>query len=1196
MTESLSDFRRACQRLAAGLPQAAPGTVWRVHGLCGSARAYFLAELFRTVRLPVLVATDSSEQAEALYQDLRFFFGESDATPLLERRVSLFPAYGVEPFAEVSPPPEIVAQRIEALFQLQQGKQPLVVAPVEALLQKVAPRKSLGERWKYLAVGEELDREALARELVDWGYRRVGLVEDCGDLAVRGAVVDVFPPAHGAPVRLELEGDRIVSLHSFDPATQRSLAALSEVLILPVREFLLSALSDPATLHAVEDQAFALELPREARVRLCEALAAGVLLPGVEHWLPLLYREPLDNLAAYLPAGSVVCLDSAGASEEQVEALAERVEKAARERGEAHAFVVPPEQLYLSAKEWRQQFFALPRLELEPLAMLVSSADEHRLSISCASVREVKIQRAHRRGQASFEPVAKPVAGWLHAGERVVVVVAGSAQATRLAHLFENHGVHCAAPVELRDAFAVAPRGRVQLAFGQLCEGFRLAQEKLVVLSEAHLFGEARQRRRTASVPVAQLLRNLSELKTDDFVVHIDFGVGRYRGLVHLKVGGCEGDFLHLEYAGGDRLYLPVERVNLLQKYVGNDDQPPPLDRLGSQRWATVKKKTKEHALAMAKALLDVYAARAVLERKPYPPPDAYYRQFEAEFPFEETEDQARAIEEVLADLQKPRPMDRLICGDVGFGKTEVAMRAAFLVVLGGRQVAVLVPTTVLAQQHLYTFRKRFASYPVRIEMLSRFQPPAKNKEVLNGLAKGTVDIVIGTHRLLQKDVAFRDLGLLVVDEEHRFGVRHKEQIRQLRKLVDTLTLTATPIPRTLQMALLGIRDLSVIETPPIDRLAVRTYVTRYDDKLVRDALLREKARGGQAFFVHNRVETIEIRARHLRELVPECRFAVAHGQMPEGELARVMEDFLERRVDVLVCSAIIESGLDIPSANTILIDRADRFGLAQLYQLRGRVGRAHERAYAYLLIPGEQLITREAQMRLRALQELDNLGGGFRLAASDLEIRGAGNLLGKEQSGQIAAVGLELYEQMLAEAVQELRGQSVEREIEPEIQLAIPAFLPESYIPDEHQRLVFYRRLASIRLNADVEEIAEELRDRFGPLPPEADSLLRVMKLRRLLKNYRVERVLRQDRAVTLFFAADSPIDLDRLVALVQKGKGKYTLPADCQLRLVLSATDSDGMIAELEEILQKLFASPEQEQRFERMARQAAAMGMER
>src|SRR5438477_12194029 len=642
-----------------------------------------------------------------------------------------------------------------------------------------------------------------------------------------------------------------------------------------------------------------------------------------------------------------------------------------------------------------------------------------------------------------------------------------------------------------------------------------------------------------------------------------------------MRVADTEDDYLHLEYAGGDRLYLPVDRINLVQRYVSADSAAPPLDKLGGTSWERVKAKTRESRLAMAHEPVHVYAAREAHGRAAYRESDGLYAEFAARFPFEETPDQERAIDEVLADLGREKPMDRLICGDVGYGKTEVAMRAAWVVVLGGKQVAILVPTTILAQQHLETFRARFAGYPVRAEMLSRFHSSAENRETLARVARGEVDIVIGTHRLLQEDVVFRQLGLLIVDEEHRFGVKAKERIRALRPTVDVLTLTATPIPRTLNMALSGIRDLSVIETPPVDRLAIRTYVTRYDEAVIRDAILRELGRAGQVFFVHNRVENIDAVARRLAEVVPEARIAVAHGQMAERELERTMLDFMHAKTNLLVSSAIIESGLDIPTANTMIVNRADTFGLAQLYQLRGRIGRSHHRAYAYLLIPGEHLITPDAQKRLRVLQELDDLGGGFRLAAHDLEIRGAGNLLGKQQSGHITAVGLELYTHMLEQAVRELRGEEAEAEIEPEIQLGIPAYVPETYIPDVSQRLVVYKRLAGIRGVPDIEEIAAELVDRYGPIPPLVDTLLRVMALRRWLKDLRVLRARRRGESIVLEFDPSTPLRTETLLDLIRGSKGRLRMTGGSALEIRPTATEHDGMIAELRAHLQRLSAA---------------------
>jgi transcription-repair coupling factor (superfamily II helicase) len=696
-----------------------------------------------------------------------------------------------------------------------------------------------------------------------------------------------------------------------------------------------------------------------------------------------------------------------------------------------------------------------------------------------------------------------------------------------------------------------------------------------VLVTEAEVFGERRHGRRARREKLGDFLSSLAELKPDDYVVHVDHGVGAYRGLRHMQVAGTEGDYLHLEYLGGDRLYLPVDRINLVQRYVSGDGAAPVLDKLGGTSWERTKAKTRESILAMAHELLRVYAAREAHARPPYEADDQLYREFAARFEFEETPDQQRAIDEVLADLERPKPMDRLVCGDVGFGKTEVAMRAAMVTVLAGRQVAVLVPTTVLAQQHVETLRARFKGYPVTIESLSRFRSAAENKETVARLAAGQLDVVVGTHRLLQKDVVFKQLGLLVVDEEHRFGVKDKERIRQLRATVDLLTLTATPIPRTLNMALSGIRDLSVIETPPVDRLAIRTYVTRRDDAVVRDAVQRELARGGQVFFVHNRVETIDRVARHLADLLPEAKIAVAHGQMGEGALEKTMLGFMHGETNLLVTSAIIESGLDIPSANTIVIDRADTFGLAQLYQLRGRIGRSHHRAYAYLLIPGEHLITAEAQKRLRVLQELDDLGGGFRLAAHDLEIRGAGNLLGKQQSGHITAVGLELYTTMMEQAVREIRGEPAEAEVEPEVQLGIPAFIPEAYVPDVSQRLMIYKRLAGVRGMPDVEAIADELADRYGPVPPIVDTLMRVMELRRWLKDLRIVRARVKGEAVVFEFDDRTPVAPERLLEIVRGSRGRLRLLSGSALAVTPATGDHDGLVAELRALLQKLAAA---------------------
>ncbi len=1163
----------ALRALAAGL--ARPGAAeWRVQGLKGGARAYFLYRLLQAAPRPALIIAPGGKEAERLAGDLRFCLGEPDDVAPFARRVHYLPGWEVTPFEDLSPTPDVVAARIEGLYHLRQSRHPIIVTTAEALLQRVPPRDPFASQYLYLVEGEEIDRDAVAAQLVSWGYRRVPLVEDRGDFTVRGGIVDIFPPAHPQPLRLQLFGDQIEAMHAFDPVSQRLAGAQAELLVLPMREFDPTAGQRPEIARTIEMRALDLELLRDERAIIMDGLASGLLFPGVEFCLPY-FHPRLDTVWDYLPADCLVCIDQAGEVDAQLERFAALVERRAAERLAEHRFLPPPDTLYLTPAAWRAALATRPRLELEMLDLLAADPSDTRFSVQSFSTADLRAARTHQRHEVSFAPVAEQVRAWQADGQRLVFVAGTEPQAQRLARLLETNEIRASVGARPFSEVVAEPRAggppRVDILLGHLSEGFRVPEDGLAVVTEADVFGEAR-RRAARRVSVSQLLQSLSELKPEDYVVHLDHGVGIYRGLRHLQVAGTEGDYLHLEYAGGDRLYLPVDRISLVQKYVGAEGSAPTLDKLGGASWEKVKARTRESILAMARELLDVHAAREIDARRAYVAPDNYFREFEAAFPFEETPDQKQAIDDVMADLARDKPMDRLICGDVGYGKTEVALRAAFLAVMDGRQVAVLVPTTVLAQQHFVTFRRRCEGYPVRVEQLSRFQTAAQQREVLRGLASGAVDIVIGTHRLLQDDVRFKQLGLLVIDEEHRFGVKHKEKIKQLRALVDVMAMTATPIPRTLQMSLTGIRDLSVIETPPVDRLAVRTYVTRFDDDVIRDAIRRELGRQGQVFFVHNVVENIELMARHLHTIVPEARFAVAHGQMHERELEKVMLQFMQREVDVLVCSTIIESGIDIPNANTIIINRADHFGLAQLYQLRGRVGRSHERAYAYLMIPGEHLITKDAQKRLRVLQELDDLGGGFKLAAHDLEIRGAGNLLGKQQSGQISAVGFELYTQMMEEAVMELRGQRRAIDVEPEIQLGFPAYIPDSYIPDENQRLVFYRRLANTRGTPELEEIATELRERYGPIPPLVDSFLRIMDLRRVLKACMIVRAILRQGSVTLTFHPEAPVEVDQLVALVQRSKGRFRLSADFQLSFTPRHTDWDGLVQEIQGVLREV------------------------
>jgi transcription-repair coupling factor (superfamily II helicase) len=1167
-------WREGLRTLERGLGDRADARRIRVEGLKGGARAYFVASALAAQPRPALIIAPGPKAAERFAADLRFFLAESDTASPFARQVHYLPAWDMAPFEDLSPPPDLVAARIEGLYHLRQSRNPIIVTTAESLLQKVAPLDAFGSRYLYLVQGDSIDRDQLAQQLVAWGYRHLGLVEDRGEISMRGGIIDVFPPAHPKPIRINLEGDVIETMHEFDPVTQRLQSEQAELLILPVREFDPRVARERAVIKAIETRALDLEVGRHERNSMIDGLESGVLFSGVEFCLPYFY-DRLGTVLDYVPRDTVIWIDAPADVEAAVERTWMEIERRAADRAAHHRFYPEVERLYVHPRDWRAQISQSVMVELEPLELLSSAGDVLSIPIRTFSVGNLQAQRAHQRKEITFAPVAERVREWTDQGYRVVFVATAEPQQQRLARLLGAHEVP--APV-LGLAFSTwqqQQRPGASILLGELGEGFRLDDQQLVVATEADIFGTSR-RRAARTVSVAQLLRNLSELKPDDYVVHLDHGVGIYRGLRHLQVAGTEGDYLHLEYAGGDRLYLPVDRIGLVQKYVGADGEKPPIDKLGGTNWEKVKAKTKESILAMAKELLAIYAAREIHARKELSGPDAYFREFEAAFPFEETPDQRQAIEDVLADLQKPKPMDRLICGDVGYGKTEVAIRAAFAAVMDGGQVIILVPTTVLAQQHTETFRRRFEGYPVRIEMLSRFLTPAQSRAVVDGLRTGSVDIVIGTHRLLQKDIEPKRLGLLIIDEEHRFGVRHKERLKEMRKLVDVLTLTATPIPRTLHMSLMGVRDLSVIETPPVDRLAIRTYVATFDEDVIREAILRELGRKGQVFFVHNRVENIDQMGGMLQALVPEATFAVAHGQMHEHALEKIMLRFIHRECDVLVCSTIIESGLDIPSANTIIINRADQLGLAQLYQLRGRVGRSHERAYAYLLIPGEHRISQDAQKRLRVLQELDDLGGGFRLAAHDLEIRGGGNMLGKQQSGHVAAVGFELYTQMLADAVRELRGERLHVEVEPEIQLGIAAYIPGTYIPDEHQRLVFYRRLANIKGPQELDEIATELIERYGPIPPLVDSLMRVMDLRRSLKDSMVVQAAMRNGWVNLQFHGDAPIDIESLVPMVHRKPDRFRISADFQLSFVPQNRDSDGLIQEIHTVLNELRRRP--------------------
>jgi transcription-repair coupling factor (superfamily II helicase) len=1081
------------------LRKGAGGVVAGWTGLGGSSKAYLLARWAETRPGPGLIAVASPERADGLVEDLRFFLG-----PRTEH-LYLFPQWETMPYDDIPVHPEIVRERVKALYSLSRDAEALVVAPVRALMQRVLLPGKLGEALFPIAVGDEIDRDRLVDFLDRGGYGPVRIVEKRGEYSLRGAIVDIYSPLYDDPLRLEFDGDRLASIRRFETETQRSLNLLGEALLLPARD------------------------------------------DGGE--------DPSGSLLDYLPEEAAVFVDEEEALARDGEAysgeIRDHYEKALARRGSA----LPPEKIYLPFAEVRERLERRPRICLQegPLAPAVCrEVLPCRMESSEDLRREIRAALTAGRGRSDGSPfgvLLKRFRGWEERGLRRFIVSHTPAQAERLRELLSGYGVE--ARLEKRSVFAEAvkaSRDGMTLLVGSLSAGFQNPEEGWVLLTEEEIFGE-RRRLREGRARSGSYVTSASELKEGDFVVHSDYGIGLYRGLSRLAFEAAAHDYLVLEYLDADKIYVPVDRLNLIQRYVGASGKVPKLDKLGTGAWQKAKRKAKAAVEEMVKELVDLYAARQAFNGFAFSSPDQFYREFEATFDYEETPDQTKAIEGVMRDMGQVRPMDRLVCGDVGYGKTEVAIRAAYRAVIDGKQVAVLVPTTVLAQQHLETFRNRFKTYPVVIEVMSRFRSPREQKEVLARVKEGKVDIVIGTHRLLQKDVVFRDLGLVVVDEEHRFGVLHKERLKQLKKLVDVITLTATPIPRTLQMGLSGFRDLSLIQTPPQNRLAIRTSVVRYDDDLIREAVRREFARGGQVFFVHNRVQNIYAVAAHLKELLPEASLGVAHGQMKEGELEKVMLRFVNREHNLLVCTSIIESGLDIQGANTILINHAERFGLADLYQLRGRVGRGSHQAYAYLLIPGDLVLSRDAMERLRAIQELSELGSGFKLALQDLEIRGAGNLLGPTQSGHIAAVGFEFYAQMMEKAVKEIRGEEVPDEITPEIDFPLPAFLPEGFVEDPSERLNLYRRLSSCRSEEEVEEIGTELEDRFGRLPEETRNLLDVIRVKILLTRLAIRKLEATPYQICLSFDEGTRVSPQKVVALMAGGEGKHRLTPDSRL-----------------------------------------------
>jgi len=1095
--------------LTAAIDAVVAGNGARIEGLSGSHLAAVLTELQAAAGRPLAVIVPADVDLEVMLLDLRTFHARGRG----RGAVVAFPGLEVNPYGSVPPHDDITRERLQTLDRCLHGQVDILLAPVRCWMERVQQPGRFREHSLQLAAGNEVEVEELTARLVDAGYRRVSLVESLGEFAVRGGIVDVFPPTRENPVRIELFGDEIESLREFNARDQRSMRTV-DAIELP-----------PATSRSADD-------PVEVAAHAGHTAALSDYLEA-PLWVeiePEILRRNADKWTEYL-------------DEHYHQALAA-----------GHDAPVPDRLVH-------------------PIGIALDSARKdtveiRELSSGQAGTIDMTAQAAAGyRGRLA--DLAQAVQRDLEAGERVLFALGQRGKAERLAEILDGYGI-AATLVGEEEERPLLP-GTCTICSAELSAGFRIPEMRLWVAGDAEVFGRARPVGRQRRFHGDSFQGDFRDLEPGDMVIHEDHGIGRFIGVKTISVGDSGREFMEIEYRGTARLYVPLDQLYLVQKFRAGEGSSPRIDKLGGSSWNSVKSKVRKELRDMAEDLLELYAERKAAAGHAFGADTPWQREFEGSFEYDETPDQLTCIAEVKADMEAETVMDRLLCGDVGYGKTEVAMRAAFKAVMDGKQVAFLAPTTVLAHQHWRTMQARFSAFPIQVELMSRFRTTAEQRVVARGIADGSVDVVIGTHRLLARDIDFADLGLLVVDEEQRFGVAQKEKLKRFKTEVDVLSMTATPIPRTLQMSLLGVRDLSVIETPPKDRYAIATHIVPFDREIITDSIHEELGRGGQVFFVHNRIESIYRLARRLKELVPEATFRVAHGQLQKAEMERVMLDFVEGEADVLVTTAIIENGLDIPMANTIIIDRADTFGLAQLYQLRGRVGRSTRRAYAYLIVPPVDTLTTIAKKRLRAIQEFSDLGSGFRLAAMDLEIRGAGSLLGERQHGHIAAVGFELYARLLEEAVHELKGQAAPVSIRAQLKLGVDLQVPEEYIEDPIQRLMISKRLASARTEAQLEQLQRELRDRWGALPAAVESLFGYAQLRLGAEALGVLSIERNGDEVVLRLSEEAPIDMGAFVARIAERPDWTLRPPD---RLAVRATGLGGgrLVASIREVLDAL------------------------
>jgi len=1142
----------------------------QIQETCPPSRALLTCFLARQLSRPVLCIASDDKGADRFAGELNFFFSlfnfpKGSEGP--ERNIISFPAGLAKPVGLTRSSLAAGQERLSSLLSLIDRKAPpVVVTSLEAIMEKVPPQEALRDNIKIINQGEQIDRDALAGFLFEVGYKKMPVVEAPGEYAVRGSLIDLYPLTGSVPYRVDFFGDIIDGIRAFSPDTQRSSESVSSITIPPAGFYITRAIDTSGLAQRVKQRADALDIPPRNRMEFLARIETGLPPHEFPLFLPFFYSE-LSTLLDYMGPDPLVMLLDPGKFKKVEENLIHEGRRSLAQMEEKETIV--PDIMDILCKiyeKFAKKDNIIENISFSELPLTGPSTGSEVIKLSSQSFSSFLRHSSDSEPPKGLSAFLEPIRQWIDQGQRVFLICGSDPEKVRLSHLLLDYDQPFIQPEE-KLPLAAGPAG-LYLVKGDLSQGFVLPEGGLIFIHEEDIFGpKIRKHRLQAPEPSENF--SLKELKQGNHIVHIDFGIGLFKGLETLNIRNHVNDYLHLEYAGGDKLFLPVDRTSRIQKYISTEDLPPSLDKLGSTSWARIKQKVKESILEMAEELVSLYALRLVKKGHSYSKSDPSFQEFEATFPYEETPDQMQAIEQVIQDMESPRPMDRLVCGDVGFGKTEVAIRAAYKAVMDGKQVAVLVPTTVLAQQHYSNFQKRFEAYPVEVQMLSRFRSPKQQRAILAAMADGKIDIIIGTHRLVQKDVRFRELGLLILDEEHRFGVKQKEALKKLRAQVDVLTLSATPIPRTLQMSMLGLKDLSTIKTPPQDRRAIETFIVPFHPEIIRHAVLQEIDRGGQIFFVHNRVYDIDAIADRVKRIVPQARLGVAHGQMSERALEDVMIKFVQKDFDILVCTTIIESGLDIPNANTLLVHRADRLGLAQLYQLRGRVRRSERQAYTYFIVPEENNLSGDAQKRLEALYEFSDLASGFRIARYDLEIRGAGNLLGASQSGEIRAVGYDLYMDFLEKAIRKLKGEEVIEEVDPEIHLDVPAFLPQDFIEDSTQRLSFYKQLANTKKKEEVEQIRAEMLDRFGPLPEQAERMLELIHIKVRLRRLRIKEARLAEEGLMLSFAPHTPVQVERILEWIARDPQRFQLYPDDRLLIRFAAADQKKRLTNIQELL---------------------------